>query len=79
MIARSFFETSAILLTLILFGRYLEMLAKGRTSDVLSRVQAMQASTAVLVKVDSNEEEDIPADLVQKDDLLKVAFREFAF
>lgn len=69
--ARNFFETSAILLTLILLGRYLEILAKGRTSDVLSRVQQMQATSAVLV-LDNGAEEHIPAELVQRGDLLKV-------
>lgn len=69
--ARNFFETSAILLTLILLGRYLEILAKGRTSDVLTRVQQLQATSALLV-LENGTEERIPAELVQKGDLLKV-------
>ena len=71
LLARNFFEISAILLTLILLGRYLEILAKGRTSDVLSRVQQMQATSAVLV-LDGGVEENISAELVQRGDLLKV-------
>ena len=78
LLARNFFEISAILLTLILLGRYLEILAKGRTSDVLSRVQQMQATSAVLV-LDGGVEENTSAELVQRGDLLKVKKRSTFF
>jgi Cu+-exporting ATPase len=45
----SFFETSAILLTLIMLGRYLEALARGRACNVVSSLHSEQATTALLL------------------------------
>jgi len=44
-----FFETSAILLTLILFGRFLEMTGKKQTSTAIKSLMKLQPATAVLV------------------------------
>eukprot|EP00743_Colponemidia_sp_Colp-15_P007055 GILK01007612.1.p1 GENE.GILK01007612.1~~GILK01007612.1.p1 ORF type:complete len:1090 (+),score=238.48 GILK01007612.1:228-3272(+) len=44
-----FFETSALLITFILLGKYLEVLAKSKTSDALSALVSLIPSTAILV------------------------------
>lgn len=41
-----YFETSAILITLILFGKYLEMNAKGKTTEAISKLLDLQAKQA---------------------------------
>lgn len=41
-----YFETSAILITLILFGKYLETSAKSRTTVAISKLLNLQAKTS---------------------------------
>ena len=43
-----YFETSAVLITLVLFGKYLEALAKGRTSDAIRKLINLQAKSALV-------------------------------
>jgi len=66
----SFFETSAVLLTLILIGRLMNEHAKGRTSRSLRTLIDLQARTAVLVTEGADEEIDVQ--LVQRHDILKI-------
>ena len=65
-----YFEASAIIITLILLGRYLEATAKGKTSEAIRKLMSLQAKTArVLV---GEEELDIPVEMVKIGDLLIV-------
>ena len=41
-----YYEAAAVIVTLILLGRYLEARAKGRTSDAIKRLVGLQAKTA---------------------------------
>jgi Au+-exporting ATPase len=41
-----YFEAAAVIVTLILLGRFLEARAKGRTSDAIKRLVGLQAKTA---------------------------------
>lgn len=72
-----FFETSAMLITFILLGKYLESLAKGRTSEAISQLLQLMPDMATLVALGkSNEvvnEEEIPVGLVQRGDFVKVS------
>lgn len=43
-----YYETSAILITLILLGKWFEALAKGRTSEAIKKLMSLQARTAVV-------------------------------
>jgi Cu+-exporting ATPase len=45
-----YFDTSAVIITLILFGRLLEARAKGRTSDAIRRLIGLQPATAHVVR-----------------------------
>ncbi|WP_330948929.1 heavy metal translocating P-type ATPase [Virgibacillus sp. MG-45] len=47
-----YFETSAILITLILFGKYLEANAKGRTTQAISKLLNLQAKKARVIRND---------------------------
>ena len=44
-----FFETSAMLVSVVLLGKYLECAAKGRTSDAIRRLMALVPDTALVV------------------------------
>ena len=69
-----FFETSASLICFVSWGRYLENLAKSRTTNALAKLISLAPSHAiVLTYVNGAESErEIPYALIQKGDLLKV-------
>ena len=53
-----YFETSAMILTLITVGKMLESMAKGRTTDALKALVNLTPETAIIIEDD--EEEEIP-------------------
>ncbi|MFW6128777.1 MAG: heavy metal translocating P-type ATPase [Candidatus Aminicenantaceae bacterium] len=57
-----YFDTSAIIIVLILFGRLLEARAKGQTSDAIKRLIGLQPKTARVVR--DGKEQDIPVEKV---------------
>ncbi|RCV22003.1 hypothetical protein SETIT_4G185100v2 [Setaria italica] len=71
-----YFETSAMIITFVLFGKYLEVLAKGKTSEAIKKLVELVPSTALLVLKDKEGkhvgEREIDALLVQPGDVLKV-------
>ncbi|XP_061373250.1 copper-transporting ATPase RAN1-like [Gastrolobium bilobum] len=71
-----YFETSAMLITFVLLGKYLECLAKGKTSDAIKKLVELAPATALLVVKDkggrSIEEREIDSLLIQPGDTLKV-------
>ena len=74
--AIQFFETSSTLITFVMLGKYLEALAKGKTSEALSKLMSLQASTAVLLLMDDNdkvkEEREIDTNLLSAGDIIKI-------
>ncbi|WP_420643277.1 heavy metal translocating P-type ATPase [Candidatus Leptofilum sp.] len=61
-----YFETSAVIITLIVLGKLLEARAKGRTSEAIKQLMGLQAKTARVVR--QGQELDIPiAEVVQGD------------
>ncbi|ASN03606.1 heavy metal translocating P-type ATPase [Virgibacillus necropolis] len=65
-----YFETSAVLITLILFGKYLEARAKSQTTNALSSLLNLQAKEARIIK--NGEEIMIPIEEVVVGDQLVV-------
>ena len=65
-----YFETSAILITLILFGKYLETSAKGKTTLAISKLLNLQVKQARVIR--NNEEVMIPIEDVIVGDKLVV-------
>lgn len=45
-----YFEAAAVIITLILFGRYLEAVARGRTSEAIKHLMRLQAKTARVIR-----------------------------
>ncbi|MCX5736405.1 MAG: heavy metal translocating P-type ATPase [candidate division NC10 bacterium] len=64
------YETAAVIITLILLGRLLEAIAKGRTSEAIKRLMGMQSKTARVVR--DGEERDVPLDEVRIGDRVVV-------
>jgi Cu+-exporting ATPase len=65
-----YFEASAIIITLVLLGKLLEAVAKGRTSDAIKRLIGLQPKTARVLR--SGEEVDIPIADVQVGEVVLV-------
>ncbi len=65
-----YFETSAVLITLVLLGKYLEALAKGRTSEAITKLMKIGAKTAIVIR--NKKEVKIPIDNVVKGDIIVV-------
>lgn len=66
-----FFETSALLVTLIMVGRWVTALARQRAVESIS-IRSLQASTAILVDQRSGTEREIDTRLLQYGDTFKV-------
>ncbi|MHA1667563.1 MAG: heavy metal translocating P-type ATPase [Candidatus Heimdallarchaeaceae archaeon] len=65
-----FFETSAILLTFIFLGKYLEEVTKGRTSEAIKKLIELRPKTATIIK--EGQEIQIPVDDVKMSDVCVV-------
>ena len=68
--AHVYYEASAAIITLILLGRYLEAIAKGRTSEAIKKLLGLQAKTARVVR--AGEELTLPIDQVVPGDAVLV-------
>ncbi|KAG1362649.1 copper-transporting ATPase HMA5 [Cocos nucifera] len=71
-----FFETSSMLISFILLGKYLEILAKGKTSEAIAKLMDLAPETAILLTYDTEghvvNEKEIDSRLIQKNDVIKV-------
>ncbi|PON36183.1 P-type ATPase, subfamily IB [Parasponia andersonii] len=72
----TYFETSSMLITFVLLGKYLESLAKGKTSDAIKKLVELAPATATLLIKDKDGrcigEREIDALLILPGDTLKV-------
>ncbi len=65
-----YYETSAVLITLVVMGKWFESLAKGRTSEAIQSLLGLQAKSALVVR--DGAEMSIPVEEVLKGDIVLV-------
>ncbi|ATH93141.1 heavy metal translocating P-type ATPase [Bacillus glycinifermentans] len=65
-----YYETSAILLTLIVLGKLFEAKAKGRSSEAIKKLMGLQAKTATVIR--NGEEMTVPIEQVLAGDIMHV-------
>jgi Cu+-exporting ATPase len=68
--AHTYFEASASIISLILLGKYLEALAKGRTGAAIRKLLRLQVKTARVVR--EGQEAEVPVEAVVPGDTLVV-------
>ncbi|GFZ20679.1 heavy metal atpase 5 [Actinidia rufa] len=73
---QEFFETSAMLISFILLGKYLEVVAKGKTSEALAKLAELAPDIAYLLTLDDDgnviSEMEISTQLLQRNDMIKI-------
>lgn len=65
-----YYETAAVIITLIKLGKFLEARAKGRTSEAIKKLMGLRAKTARVVR--AGLEVEVPVDDVRVGDLVLV-------
>ncbi|KKU82279.1 MAG: Cation-transporting ATPase [Microgenomates group bacterium GW2011_GWA2_47_8] len=65
-----YFDTAAVIIALILLGRYMEAKAKAHTSDAIKKLLHLQAKTARVIR--GGEEMDIPIEKVKVGNIIRV-------
>lgn len=65
-----YFETSAVLITLIILGKYFEAKAKGRSSEAIKKLMGLQAKTATVLR--DGIEKELPLEEVVIGDIILV-------
>lgn len=65
-----YFETAAVIIALILFGKYLEVVSKGKTSEAIKKLMGLAPKTAI-IEVDGVEEK-VPVSEMQVGDIVIV-------
>jgi Cu+-exporting ATPase len=65
-----YYETAAVIITLIKLGKFLEARAKGRTSEAIKKLMGLRAKTARVVRAGT--ETEVPVDDVRVGDVVLV-------
>lgn len=65
-----YYETAGVIITLILLGKTLEAVSKGRTSEAIKKLMGLAPKTAIIIQ--NGVEKEIPIDEVEIGDILVV-------
>ena len=68
--AMTYYDVSAVVITLVVLGRWLEARARGRTSDAIRRLVSLAPRTARLLR--GGAEVDVPTERVVVGDLIRI-------
>src|SRR2546430_13779309 len=66
----TYFDTAAVIIGLILLGKYFEELARGRAGDAIRKLMDLAPRTAHVLR--DGREEEVPVELVQVDEVVVV-------
>lgn len=67
---RLYFESAGVIITLILLGKSLEAVSKGKTSQAIKKLMGLAPKTAIILK--NGKEAEIPIDEVETSDIIFV-------
>lgn len=65
-----YFESAAVVITLVMLGKYLEAVSKGKTSEAIKKLMSLKPDTALIVK--GGEEIEVTLDEVAPGDIVVV-------
>ena len=65
-----YYESAAVIITLVQFGKYLEARSKGKTGEAIKRLMGLQPKTATVIK--NGEEKEIKISEVKVNDIVLV-------
>ncbi len=65
-----YFETAGVIITLILLGKYLESVSKGKTSEAIKKLMGLAPKTATVIQ--DGKEVEIPIEEVEVSDIILV-------
>jgi Cu+-exporting ATPase len=69
-VSHVYFESAAVVITLVILGKSLEARAKGRASEAIRKLMGLQAKTARLIR--DGQEVEVPVEEVQVGDIVVV-------
>lgn len=67
---RLYFETAGVIIALILLGKYLEAVSKGKTSEAIKKLMGLAPKTATVIE--NGQEVEVPIDEVEIDQIILV-------
>lgn len=65
-----YYESAAVVVTLVMLGKYLESRSKGKTSEAIEKLMALAPDVAVVIR--DGKEEEVPVETVQKGETILV-------
>ncbi len=65
-----YYESAAVIITLVQFGKYLEARSKGKTGEAIKKLMGLQPKTAVIIK--DGEEKEVKISEVKVNDIVLV-------
>lgn len=65
-----YFESAAVIITLIMLGKYLESVSKGKTSEAIKKLMGLAPKTATIIR--NEKEVEIPIEEVEVGDIIVV-------
>lgn len=65
-----YYESAAVVVTLVMLGKYMESRSKGKTSEAIQKLMELAPDTAILLK--DGKESEVPVSEIRKGDILVI-------